>query len=136
MKKLLILILAAVAFAAMAIPLALADDNLVPEFNVKTYLKAGEKDKNEQEMAYFDTDAESGISPIMEVILKAIDMLVTVIGSVAVLILIIGGILLATASGNEQQIQKGKDAMKYAIIALMVTFLSFIIVTFVQSVLT
>ena len=107
MKKLLILILAATACATMAIPLALAD-NLVPEFNVKTYLKAGEKDKNEQEMAYFDNTADSGISPIMEVILKAIDMLVTIIGSVAVLILIIGGLLLATASGNEQQIQKAK----------------------------
>lgn len=151
MKKILAFILGGIMCLGLAGQTAMgpisgaASAEYVPEFNVKEFLRAGECTEEQiaagkckesyQEMGYLEQEEDSEISPAAEIILKIIDMLVMIIGSVAVLVLIIGGLMLATASGNEQQIQKGKDAMKYAIAGLVVTFLSFITVTFVQSIL-
>jgi hypothetical protein len=154
MRKLITIGILATIFAGLFSTVALAkqEKDYFPEFEVGTYLRASDcseeelktckkapencKCKSFQKMEYFNQEDGSEISPVMEVFLRIIDMLVTVVGSVSVLIFVIGGLILATASGNEQQLQKGKEIFKYAILGLLVTFLSFIVVTFVQSILT
>lgn len=143
MKRFLATILTILIYSTMLMPLAFADNEYFPDFKVGTFLRAGdcaegadseECKKKSQQMDYFKGDSD--ISPATQILLKAIDMLVTIIGAIIVIVLIIGGLMLATAHGNEQQIQKGKDIFKYSIAALAVTFLAFVIVSFVQSLLT
>jgi len=68
-------------------------------------------------------------------LVEAINLLVKIIASLALIIFIVGALLTVTSEGKEDRLEKGKTAMFYAIIGLIVAFFSFIIVTFVQSVL-
>lgn len=86
-------------------------------------------DNEDQEKVYFKGDQP----PIIELILSVIEFATKVIGSVAIIILIIGGFMFMFSQGNEQNLSNAKDVIKYAIIGLIATFASYIAVLFVQS---
>ncbi|MBI4234844.1 hypothetical protein HY604_00935 [Candidatus Peregrinibacteria bacterium] len=86
-------------------------------------------DSGDQEKSYFSSDNP----PIIELILAVIEFATKVIGSIAIIILIIGGFMFMFSQGNEQNLSNAKDVIKYAIIGLIVTFASYIAVLFVQS---
>lgn len=62
---------------------------------------------------------------------NVIDTLFVVVGAVAVIILIIGGIRYITSTGDSTRIQKAKDTILYAVIGLIVVILARAIVGFV-----
>mgnify|MGYP001613525332 CR=1 FL=1 len=76
--------------------------------------------------------AESG--GIANFIVKVIGFLVKIIGSVALVVFILGALLTMSSEGKQDRLEKGKTAMLYALIGLIIAFFSFIIVTFVQSI--
>ena len=92
-------------------------------------LKKDSEGKEQQPQSYFNNN----YPPIIAFILTILDFATQIIGSLAVLIMIIGGFMFMTAQGDQTQIDKAKDVIKYAIIGLVVTFLSYIIVIFLQS---
>ena len=69
-------------------------------------------------------------------IVDIIEFAVKMAGTVAVIVLIIGGLMMVVSQGNEDTLSKGKDVVKYAIIGLVIIFLSLLIVTFIQNVIT
>jgi len=74
-------------------------------------------------------------TPVIAVfIIRMINYLSLTIGSFAFLSIVIGGIMLVTSGGQEQQISKGKDIIKYAIIGLAVALAAYFITAFVQSI--
>ena len=75
-------------------------------------------------------------SSIMEVILKVLKMLLTIVGIIAVLLVIVGGFQYITAAGNEEQAEKGKKAIFNALIGLVVVILSYAIVNIIVKTLT
>lgn len=67
---------------------------------------------------------------------KLVDILNAVIGSlgiVAVIVVVIGGILYMTSSGDSSKVKKAKDTILYGIIGLVICALAFAIVNFVIS---
>lgn len=62
-----------------------------------------------------------------------INILLAVIGVVAVIMLIVGGFRYVFSQGNEKAVQGAKDTILYAIIGLVVAILSIAIVNFVIS---
>ena len=60
-----------------------------------------------------------------------VNILFIVVGSLAVIILIIGGIRYITSTGDSARIQKAKDTILYAIIGIIVVILARAIVGFV-----
>jgi hypothetical protein len=68
-------------------------------------------------------------------VVRFTNFLALTIGSFAFLAIVIGGIFLLTAGGREEQITRGKDMIKYAIIGLVFAMLAYFIVAFVQSIL-
>ena len=56
----------------------------------------------------------------------------TIAGGLAVLILIIGGVLYLTASGNQTRLEQAKTTIKGAIIGIVVILLSAVIVYAIQ----
>ncbi len=94
-------------------------------FDVGEYLKVGD-----QEHSYLQDDR-----PIISFILTIIDFLAKVIGTVAVLLIFIGGALLMASEGDDNRIQKGKAIIFQAIVGLILAITSYLLVSFVQSLL-
>ena len=60
-----------------------------------------------------------------------INTVIFVIGMVAVIMIILGGISYATSQGDAAKVKKGKDTILYGIIGLVIAILAFAIVNFV-----
>lgn len=131
-KKVFGIVLALIlSFSLFGIPLAVG---LTPAekgevFDIKN-LRAGDK-PDEHEMSYFSGDKGT---PVAKFIIQIVDFLSRIIGTVAILMIIIGGLIWITGGGNENQVSKGKDTIVYAIIGLVVAFSAYILTAFVQSV--
>lgn len=81
------------------------------------------------------SDTEVAHSAIVKFASKAITIFLGVISSIALIVFILGALLTVTAEGKEDQLEKGKSAMIYAVIGIILALLSFVIVAFVQSIL-
>lgn len=64
---------------------------------------------------------------------KIINVVIGVLGVVAVAVVIYGGFLFLTAQGDPGKIKKGKDSITWGIIGLMIALLSWSIINFVLS---
>ena len=65
------------------------------------------------------------------IILFAAQGLATLTGIIAVVAIIASGILYMTAAGNEDQIEKAKNIIKYSITGIIIAVAAYSIVTFV-----
>ena len=59
------------------------------------------------------------------------DILLFVLGAIAVIVIIIGGIRYATSGGDSGQVKSAKDTILYAVIGLVVAILAYAIVRFI-----
>ena len=100
-------------------------------FNVKKYLSSGEEGegKEKQEQSYLNSK-----NPIASFIVQIVNFLMLTIGSFSFLAVIVGGITLLTSHGNDTQVTKGKDILKYAITGLVVSLSAYFITSFVQNI--
>lgn len=97
-------------------------------FSVKDILRLpGEGD---QPTGYFNDEENS---PIVSFILRVIEFATKIIGSIAIILFIIAGFMMMVAQGNQQKLDEAKDIFLYAAIGLIVAFLSYVIVIFIQS---
>lgn len=62
---------------------------------------------------------------------NVINLLFFVIGVIAVIMIIVGGIRYSTSGGDSSQIQAAKNTVLYAVVGLVVAILAFAIVNFV-----
>ena len=76
------------------------------------------------EVAGGGTDLEGNITNILNGI-------IAVLGLVAVVVIIIGGINYMTSSGDAGKVKKAKDTILYGVIGLVICVLAFAIVNFV-----
>lgn len=77
-----------------------------------------------------------GVETAPQLIRNLISQAVGIVGALALLIFIYGGLRWLTSAGEPAKIQAGKDAMKWAAIGLVVIFTSYALVTFVFKALT
>lgn len=130
----------AVNFGATAVfadppdPPATADDAVEPikmpdTFSVNKYLKT-----DEQTSMVPGTTSDPASTGVVGFLIKAIDLFVKIIGAIALVVFILGALLTILSEGKEDRLEKGKSAMVYALIGLVITFMAFIIVSFVQSI--
>jgi hypothetical protein len=70
--------------------------------------------------------ADSMVEPIVSTLLF-------VVGVVAVVVIIIGGILYVTSTGDPGKTKRAKDTILYAVIGLVVAIMAYAIVAFVVS---
>ena len=60
-----------------------------------------------------------------------ITILVWIVGIASVIVIIYGGILFTTSAGDSGKVKKGKDAILYGIVGLLIAILAYVIVGFV-----
>ncbi len=65
------------------------------------------------------------------VITEISDMLLMIVGALAVLFIIIGGVQYITSAGNPDNIGKAKNTILYGVIGLIVAILAYAVVKFV-----
>lgn len=79
-----------------------------------------------------NTTQTAGPSTSLEDSIESItNILLYVLGAIAVIMLVIGGIKYTTSNGNADQIKSAKNTIMYAIIGIVVAILAFAIVRWV-----
>ena len=73
---------------------------------------------------------------LLQLITRISNILLLLVGLVAVLFIIIGGFQYITSAGNPENVSKAKNTILYAIIGIIVTLLSYAIVKFIIDALT
>ncbi len=74
-----------------------------------------------------------GANTLEDNITNILNGVIAVLGLVAVVVIIIGGINYMTSSGDAGKVKKAKDTILYGLIGLVVCVLAFAIVNFVIS---
>lgn len=74
---------------------------------------------------------QTGTEDFQDKIKTVVNILLFLLGAIAVIMIIIGGIRYATSNGDAQQVKSAKDAVLYAVIGLVVAILAYAIVNFV-----
>ncbi len=82
-----------------------------------------------------ETNAGPEVAPVFVFIRDTVNFLSAIVGSFALLVFVIGGIYLLISEGQEDRIQKGKQAMIFSMIGLAIALFAYAITTIVQSLL-
>ena len=98
----------------------------------KTVQLYGKSSADCAQAASLASDPEGCTGDDLNGIIKTIiNTLIFIIGMVAVIMIILGGISYATSQGDPAKVKKGKDTILYGIIGVIVALLAFAIVNFV-----
>ncbi len=81
----------------------------------------------------FGACGPAGATSASELILGVINILLAIVGMLAVLFVIIGGIRYVTAHGNEEQAEGAKKTILHAVIGIILVILSFAIITIIAN---
>ena len=77
-------------------------------------------------------DSQGG-GGLMGIIGKIVQFLIGLAGVIAVFVIIISGIQMATSQGDAQKVAKAKNSLLYAVVGLVIAIVAFAIVTFVLN---
>lgn len=72
--------------------------------------------------------ATGGEGSIRALVLRIVDFFLLFLGLIAVIMIIYGGILYITAAGNQEQVDKAKKIIMYAIVGIVIVLVSFALV--------
>lgn len=78
-----------------------------------------------------DDVGASGEASLGERIQSVVNILLYILGAIAVIMIVIGGIRYATSNGDSGSIKSAKDTILYAVIGLVVAILAYAIVNFI-----
>lgn len=74
-----------------------------------------------------------GNKPLMETVSQLINVLLSVLGVIAVIIILMGGFKWMTAAGNEEKVGEAKKLLGAGIVGLVIILAAFAIASFVIS---
>ena len=120
MKKLLLSVAAAVL-------------TVVGMSNIATLSPAYAADATGNANAYFDKITDKNDDNLMETIKLIINVIIGLVGMVAVVMMIMGGISFVTSQGDTAKVTKARNTILYGVVGLIVALLAFAIVNFVLS---
>jgi uncharacterized membrane protein len=88
--------------------------------------------------AQFQSPTGTGLpaGSLLGIVTSAMNWLLVVVGILGVIGFVIAGIIYLTAAGDDDQIAKGKKAMVYSIIGVIVALLGVVIIQAVQGLLS
>ncbi|MFH1142500.1 MAG: pilin [Candidatus Uhrbacteria bacterium] len=81
-------------------------------------------------------DGKCQLEDMMQVFVNIADFILGIVGSLALLLFVVGGFYFLFAQGESSKITKGKDYLKGAIVGLLIVFVAYIGVTSLEMALT
>ena len=100
----------------------MAEGKVCPENTVK----AGKEYKNS--LAECNIEDDDSLMPTIQ---QIINVVIGLLGIVAVIVVILGGVQYTLSTGDSNKINKAKDTILYGIIGLVISILAYAIVNFV-----
>lgn len=79
---------------------------------------------------------ERGVESIPGYVGRAINIVLRVVGVLALVVFIYGGFCWMLSGGNPEKIKKGKEAMIWGVFGLAIIFFSYAIINFILKVIT
>lgn len=73
------------------------------------------------------------VSQILAILPTAIQFMLGISGSIALLAFVYGGVLFLVSSGNRELVEKGKNVIKGAVVGLLLVFLSYTIIATIAT---
>ena len=70
-------------------------------------------------------------STVPEIVVNVIQVLLTLLGSAALLVFIYGGIMMITSAGNEERLKKARSTLIWAIAGLVIILVSYSLMSFI-----
>jgi hypothetical protein len=104
---------------------SLAVANSQPAHAINVFDQCSSSGKDSSVCKAAGTDSATGL------IKTVIDTMLLLLGSIAVVMIVIGGIRYTTSNGEASQVQAAKNTIMYAIVGLAIAILSYSIVNFV-----
>jgi len=117
---------------------------LMPMLVGNNYCLAEARDSEDYELTGETPDAArtvtldnplGGINTAQDLIGQIVNAILGVVGSLALLMFVYGGLTWMTAAGNEEKIKKGKGILMWATIGLVVIFTSYAVLNFIIGIL-
>lgn len=68
-----------------------------------------------------------------QLLANGLDLVYFIAGTVAVIVIIIGGIMYASSSGDAGRVTKAKNLLTYSIVGLIIVLVAFVITSFVTG---
>lgn len=81
----------------------------------------------------WDTNSQLSKGNLMETLQLIINVVVGIVGFVAVVMIIMGGISFVTSQGDSSKVAKARNTILYGVVGLIVVLLAFAIVNFVLT---
>ena len=78
-------------------------------------------------------EEHAGSNNLMVTINTIVNVVLGVLGLLAVIVIIYGGFMFTTATGDASKVKKAKDTIMYGVIGLVIALLAYAIVNFVVS---
>lgn len=76
-----------------------------------------------------DSSSVAGAQTLSQIATNVLNFLLSVVGVLAIIMLVVGGIMYLTAAGDEDRIDTGKSIVKYSIIGIAVALAALVIVS-------
>ena len=122
MKKLIIALLFMVGFMAAGVALSSSGVMAIDPFDQCSA-------QNSDSSICSSTDDN-----VNDLIGTIVNTMLLIVGILAVIVIIIGGIMFVTSAGNQQAVTNAKNAVLYSVIGLVVAFLAYAIVNWVFNI--
>jgi hypothetical protein len=106
-------------------PTLVADNALAQDYGIKAGTAATKTDEMPESL--FGEDGSEGIFK------KVVNIMLFVIGAVAVIMLIYGGVKYVLSGGAQDKVAEAKNTILYAIVGIVVAILAFAVVNFVVT---
>lgn len=119
MKKIVTTFLTAI-IALSSISLAFADDRLVPKLNPVNQSKG--------QGSFIGVVQQLPDGEWTTILAGIVQFLLAITGSLALVSFTVGGIMMITAQGKDEQISKGKGVLMWSVLALIIIAVSYAIV--------
>jgi hypothetical protein len=116
---------------ASTIEIAEVENSVDASFDIGSILSVSSEGEGTQDHAYFGD--EDGTPPMVAFILQIVNFVTKMVGVIAMLLIVVGGLMMIVSQGEEALLQKGKDTVIAAIFGIVIVMFSYIIVRFVQS---
>ncbi len=94
------------------------------------------KKQTDQQTKTFPNPLGEGMKSIPMLIGRVISAILGIVGSIALIMFVYGGLTWMTAMGNQERVKKGGDILMWAAIGLLVIFSAYAMVKFVIEGLT
>jgi hypothetical protein len=76
-----------------------------------------------------NSSAVAGAVTLSQIATNVLNFLLSIVGILAIIMLVVGGIMYLTAAGDEDRIDSGKKIVKYSIIGIVVALAALVIVS-------